>query len=300
MSFSVINLPALPAPHIIEQPDFETILAVRKARLIELAPHLAPALELESEGLLQLLQEDSYREMLLRAAVQDAGKGNLLAFATGAVLDHLAAFFGVARQVVVPADPEASPPIEEVLEDDARLRARVQLAPEGYTSAGSVGAYTFWALSASTRVKSVAILPDVPAGEVHVAVLSQDGDGEADAALIDTVRSVLSADEVRPLTDHVVVQSAQILPYQIDAQLVFYEGPDKAVVMAAAQKAAQDFADQQHALGHDITLSGLYAALHQEGVQRVELLSPTAGLIVQPGQAAYCSAITLVDGGQDV
>ena len=136
MSFTAINLDRLPPPIIIEQPDFESIFAARKARLIELAPHLAPALELESEPLVKLLQEDSYRELILRAAVQDAGAGNLLAFAAGAVLDHLAAFYGVARQVIQEADASVSPPVEELLEDDARLRSRVQLAPEGFTTAG--------------------------------------------------------------------------------------------------------------------------------------------------------------------
>lgn len=300
MSFSVINLPALPAPKIIDQFSPETIFEQRKARLAELAPHLAPALELESEGLVQLLQEDAYREYLLRAAVQDAGKGNLLAFAQGAVLDHLAAFFGVERQVVVEADPTATPPIEQVLEDDERLRTRTQLAPEGYTSAGSVGAYTFWALSASPLVKSVKVLPDTPPGEVHVAVLSNQGNGTADAALLGAVVATLSAEHVRPLTDHVVVLSADIVTYQIVAELVFFDGPDSAVVMAAAQKAIAAYTARQHALGHDVTLSGIFAALHLEGVQKVDLQSPAAELVIQPGQAAFCTDITLTDGGRNV
>ncbi len=309
MSFTAINLAKLPSPTIIEQPDFETILAARKARLIELAQAygdaayvagLTAALKLESEPLVQLLQEDSYRELLLRAAVQDAGRGNLLAFASGAVLDHLAAFFGVARQVVQEADTSVTPPIPEVLETDERLRARVQLAPEGYTTAGSVGAYTFWALSASTLVKDVAILSDAPAGEVHVAVLSTEGDGTADAALMDTVLATLSAEDVRPLCDTVAVQTAAIVTYQVTAALTFYSGPDSAVVLAAAQAAIEAYVADHHRLGHDITLSGIYAALHQAGVQKVALTSPAADLVIAPDEAAYCTAITLTDGGRDV
>ncbi|MFI0396037.1 baseplate assembly protein [Paracoccus jiaweipingae] len=309
MSFTAINLTRLPAPQIIEQPDFETIFAARKARLIELAQEfgdaayvaaLAAALELESEPLVHLLQEDSYRELLLRAAVQDAGKGNLLAFAERAMLDHLAAFYGVARQVIQEADASVSPPIEEVLEDDERLRARVQLAPEGFTTAGSIGSYTFWALSASPLVKDVAVLEGMPPGEVHVAVLSTEGDGTADAALIQDVAAALNAEDVRPLCDTVVVQSAAVVPYQIEAALTFYNGPDGAVVLAAAQAAIETYVADHHRLGHDITLSGIFAALHQEGVQKVTLAAPATDLVIGQGEAGYCTGITLADGGRDV
>lgn len=300
MSFTAINLDRLPAPQIIEQPDFETIFAARKARLIELAPHLAPALELESEPLVKLLQEDSYRELILRAAVQDAGAGNLLAFASGAVLDHLAAFYGVERLVIQEADASVSPPVEEILEDDARLRARVQLAPEGITTAGSVGSYTFWALSSSTMVKDVAILDETPPGEVHVVVLSSEGDGAPDQALLEIVNSALSAEDVRPLNDTVFVNAASIVDYAIEAELTFYAGPDSQVVLAAAQDAVERYVTAHHRLGHDITLSGIYAALHQEGVQNVQLNTPTADLIIDDAQAAKCSGITLIEGGRDV
>lgn len=180
-AFTGIDLERLPAPLIIEQPDFETIFSARKARLLELAElagftadnlsGLASALNLESEPLVQLLQEDSYRELLLRAAVQDAGKGNLLAFAQSAMLEHIGAFYDVERQIVQEADPDAIPPVAEILESDERLRRRIQLAPEGFTTAGTEGSYIFWALSASPLVTDASIGSPAPK-EVTVTVLS--------------------------------------------------------------------------------------------------------------------------------
>lgn len=285
-------------PVIIEQPDFETIFAARKARLIELAPHLAPALELESEPLVKLLQEDSYRELLLRTAVQDAGAGNLLAFASGAVLDHLAAFYGVERQVVQEADATQSPPVEEVLEDDARLRARVQLAPEGFTTAGSLGSYTFWAMSASPLVKDVAVLETATPGEVRVVVLSTGGDGTPDQALLDQVFETI--DPRRDLTAQVSVEAATIQPYAIEAELTLYAGPDAELVRQASIAAIQAFVDQHHRLGHDITIAGLHAALYREGVQDVTITAPAAALEIAADTAAHCSGITVTVGGRDV
>lgn len=298
MSFTAINLERLPAPQIIEQPDFETIFDARKARLIELAPHLAPALELESEPLVQLLQEDSYRELLLRAAVQDAGKGNLLAYASGAVLDHLAAFYGVSRLVIQEADATASPPLEEVLEDDERLRARVQLAPEGFTTAGSIGSYTFWALSASADVKDVAILETDTPVEVRIVVLGADGSGVADADLLALVDA--TTQPRRPLTDFVMVDAATVQEFAVEATLTLYEGPDATLVIDAARKAVEAFVADHHSLGHDITVSGLHAALHQAGVQNVRLTQPAANLVIPADTAAYCTGIALHFGGRDV
>jgi len=267
MSFTAINLDRLPPPIIIEQPDFASIFAARKARLIELAPHLAPALELESEPLVKLLQEDSYRELILRAAVQDAGAGNLLAFATGAVLDHLAALYGVARQVIQEADASVSPPIEELLEDDERLRSRVQLAPEGFTTAGSLGSYAFWALSSSPLVKDVAILETVTPGEVRIIVLSTEGDGAPDAALLGEVDA--ATQPRRPLTDHVLVEPATVQAYTIEAELTLYDGPDAELVRLASVEAIEAFVDAHP-------------------------------LVIPSDTAAHCGAITVTVGGRDV
>lgn len=298
MSFTAINLDRLPPPQIIEQPDFESIFAARKARLIELAPNLAPALELESEPLVQLLQEDSYRELILRAAVQDAGAGNLLAFASGAVLDHLASFYGVARQVIQEADASVSPPVEELLEDDARLRSRVQLAPEGFTTAGSLGSYTFWALSSSPLVKDVAILETATPGEVRIIVLSTKGDGEPDDELLAQVYE--TTEPRRPLTDNALVEAATVQDYTVTAELILYDGPDAELVRAASLSSVQAFVNEHHRLGHDITIAGLHAALYREGVQDINITAPAATLVIDSDTAAHCTQVTVTVGGRDV
>jgi len=298
MSFTAINLDRLPPPQIIEQPDFEAIFSARKARLIELAPHLAPALELESEPLVQFLQAESYRELIVRAAVQDAGKGNLLAFAEGAVLDHLAAFYGVARQVIQEADASVSPPIEEIIESNDRLRSRVQLAPEGFTTAGSLGSYTYWALSSSPFVKDVAILETATPGEVRIVVLSTQGDGVPDAALLSQVNA--NTESRRPLTDHVLIEAAGVESYNVTATLTLYDGPDAELVRAASVAAVQAFVDEHHRLGRDITIAGLHAALYREGVQNVHIASPVATLVIAEDTAAQCAQINVSVGGRDV
>lgn len=298
-AFSAIDLSQLAPPDVVETLDYEAVLAAMKADLASYAPELAGALTLESDPLVKLLEICAYRETLLRARINDASRAVMLATSTGADLEHLAAFFGVSRQTVTEADPDADPPIAAVLETDARLRARTQLALEGYSAAGPVGAYVFHSMSASPLVKDVGISSPLP-GQVLVTLLSASADGTADGALQIAVSNALSADDVRPLTDQVLVQSATITEYTIEASLTTYSGPSADTVLAAALAAAQTYADTHHRLGHDITLSGLFAALHQPGVQNVAITSPAADIVMGADAAAYCTDIILTHAGTDL
>ncbi len=295
-----IDLSLLPPPAVVEPLDYESILAARKARLLELAPSpqhaaLSAVLALESEPLTQFLQETAYRELVLRARVNDAARACMLAWATGTDLDHLAALYGVTRLTVTPANPAAVPPAPAVMETDADFRRRVQLAPEGLTVAGSRGAYLFHALTADADVKDAHVSNPSP-GVVRVAVLARTGDGTASAPLLGTVAAALSADTVRPLCDSVDVVAATVIPYSIAATINVLPGPSPQAVLDAAQAAAEALADALHTCGRDVTRSAIFAALHQPGALRVDLVSPAADIEIDPDEAPYCSAITLTLG----
>lgn len=298
-AFDAINLDKLPAPKLVEELDAETILTDMKADLIARAPELAGVMDLESSVAVKILEGCAYRELLLRARVNDAGRAVMLAFATGSDLDHIGARYNVQRAVVQQADPDATPPVPEVLEEDTRLRHRIQLALEGLSTAGPTGAYTFHGLSADPDVKDIGIASSVP-GQVDVTVLSRLGDGTPSVELITAVTNALNDEDVRPLTDLIDVQPATITAYTVDAILTLFDGPDSALVVAAAQAAVQTYVEDHHRLGHDITISGLHAALHQAGVQNVALTLPAADLEIAPDTAAYCTSIAIAFGGRDV
>lgn len=288
--FGAIDLSRLPPPAVVERLDFETILAAMKAELLARAPALAPVLALESEPAVKILEVAAYREMLLRARVNDAARAVMIATATGADLDHLSALFGVQRFVLDAGDPEARPPVPPTLEADGDLRYRTQLALEGYSVAGPRGAYTYHAFSASPLVRDVGIASPVP-GTVLVTILSAEAPGTASPALILTVQAALSADDVRPLCDTVVVQSATILTYAVEAELEVDEGPDSAVIAQDAFAATALHVEQAHRLGRPVTRGGLFAALHRPGVRRVTLTSPAADIEATATQAPRCTGI---------
>ncbi len=274
-SFSAIDLSKLPPPDVIENLSYETILQNILSDFLAKSPNYANLLE--SDPAIILLQVCAYRELLLRNRINEAAKATMLAYATGADLEHLAACFGVQKLVG---------------ETDDGLRQRVQLAPESFTNAGSIGAYTFHALSTSSNIKSVLVKSPNP-GQVLVTILAKTGNGTADLELINAVLQKLNQEDIRPLTDQVLVQSATIINYQVSAIITVYSGPSSAVVETEARLALNRFITQRHAIGQIIALSGIYDALHVDGVKKVELINPVLDIVTNDEQAAYCNNINI-------
>ncbi|MDL4863272.1 baseplate J/gp47 family protein [Halomonas elongata] len=291
-----IDLSQLPVPSVIEELDYEVIVTEQLDDLVARYPNYdVPA---ESDPAYKILEVAAYREMLVRQRVNEAAKAVMLAYAMAGDLDNLGALFNVERLQIDPGDPEAVPPVPPEYETDEAYRRRILLSLRGLSTAGPEGAYIYHALSAEGGVLDASATSPTP-GDVVVTVLAREGNGAAGSALLQAVETAVNAEDVRPLTDHVIVQSAEIIDYAITATLYFQPGPDSQVVLAEAQRQAQRYVEQQHRLGVDITLSGVYAALHRPGVQRVELESPTSTITIGPTQAGYCTAITLTDGGID-
>ena len=280
---SNIDLSSLPFPDAIQILDFEAELAALKAELLSADPTLSAVLDLESEPLVKLLQVFAYRILLKKGEINAKVKAVLLAYATGSDLDHLAANVDVQRLLIQAANPAANPPTDAIYESDTALRRRVLLAAER-DCAGSTGAYQYWALSGDADVRDVSVLTPT-AGVVELYIQSASAE-IAPQALLDTVATALDPDTHRPLTDSLSVLAASPRDIQISASLTLFPGPDQAVVLANANAALDRYIEQVSYLGYDVTLSGLYAALHQAGVQRVELIHPTQNIVIPASQYA--------------
>ncbi|MDT7048752.1 baseplate assembly protein [Providencia stuartii] len=298
-----IDLSQLPPPDVVESLEFELIFTERKSALIAAVPDeqraaIARTLALESEPLTKLLQENSYRELILRQRINEAARASMVAFAVGSDLDQLAANNNVKRLMLSAGDPNAVPPIPPVYESDADLRVRIPSAFEGLSVAGPVGSYEHHARSADGRVADASVISPAPA-YVTVTVLSREGNGSAPADLIEKVDIALNDEDVRPVADRVTVQSAKIVNYEIDAVIYCYPSPEYEPITATAEAQLKRYTTQQHRLGRDIVLSAIYAALHVQGVQRVEIKKPVADIKLDKTQASYCTNISVALGGSD-
>lgn len=297
----IIDMSKLPAPQVVQVPNFEDILTALKDDLLQAMPPdlkegIAQTIELESEPLTIFLQRLAYQLVSERSNRNDSAHAVMLAYSTGSDLDQLAAFYGVTRLTITPSDPDASPPVQAVMERDEDFRARIQLAPQGFSVAGPVGAYVHHAKSADGQVLDAAATSP-SAGTVMVTVLSREGNGLPTQQLLDKVFEAVNADTVRPLTDEVLVQAATIVEYEIEAKIFTLPGPDPSSVVAEAQLRAQAYATGMHRLGRSPQLSGIYAALHIEGVERVQLIKPTGNVAISDTQASWCSRFEVTHGG---
>lgn len=289
---SPIDLSRLPRPDIIETIDVEGIVEELKSAMLTFLPDLADVLNLESEPAVKLLEFVAFREILLRARINDAASSVMLASATGADLENLAALLGVSRKTILAADLEATPPVPAEMEADAELRTRAQLAIEGLSTAGTRESYRFHALSAAPEVKDVSVTSPSP-GTVVVTVLSHEAGGVPSASVLFAVETRLNDDRIRPLTDSVQILPATILNYSISAALTVFSGADPSVVRAAAETALRAYVVAAERLGVAIRRSAIFAALHQSGVEKVALALPAADIEPGQSQVAICGLITL-------
>lgn len=196
---ATIDLSQLPAPAVVEALDYEILLAERKATLISLYPEeqqaaVARTLALESEPIVKLLQENAYREVILRQRINEAAKAVMVAYALDDDLDQLGANNGVERLTITAADETTIPPTAAVMESNDDFRARIAAAFEGLRVARPTGAYEYHARSADGRVADASAISPSPA-VVTVTVLAREGNGTAADDLV--LQRILGHSDIR-------------------------------------------------------------------------------------------------------
>lgn len=293
----IIDLSQYPAPPVLETLEYEEIFAEIREEFLALFPASeedAAALGVPSRAKMDLLlgqegnliskmaQSYAYHAMQLRARVNDASKARMVAYATGADLDHVAVRWGVTRREG---------------EIDGVFRDRIILAIGSYQATGTEGHYATVGMAAHPEVKDVSFTTPSK-GQLRVSVLSTVGDGTPSAEVLAAVSDALQRS--KRLTDELIIQAPAVITYQIEASIYCYGDVDTEKVRSAAEQAAQAYADARHALGHDVTTSGLHGALHQPGVQRAVIHSPALPLTIEDDQAAYCTGVTVTYEGNDV
>lgn len=293
---TAIDLSLLPPPNVVRNIEFETILSEGLTEFYQRIREVYPEYQdlLESDPVMKLAEAFAYREMLIRQDSNKQALSVLLAYAEKEDLDHKASERNIKRRVI----SEATATTDAVMESDESLRRRVQLAPESQTTAGSEGSYIFHGLNADIRIKD--IYPDAPLDEngmpnatCNIYVLSTEGDGSASEELLNIVSNALNSKNVRPLTDRPMIYSASVLNYRIEAEIIIEEGPDESVILDGSYEAAKEYTNSVHSFNDGVSLSGIYQALHQPGVLRVNLISPISNIDTSLGQVAYCQNIQI-------
>jgi phage-related baseplate assembly protein len=132
---------------------------------------------------------------------------------------------------------------------------------------------------------------------VNVAVFSTDNAGIADAPLLATVNAALQAPAVRMVNDTIVVAGASRVATPVTAN-VWLLPETSASILTQMQTALTLAWAANMGLGRDVTRSWLISKLMLDGVQRVEITSPAADIVIPFNQAAALGAITLINSGR--
>lgn len=293
----VIDVSLIPFPQAIKDVAFDGILDARRAAVraeFEAVGQPYDVEALETDPAILVERVDAYREMLDKAAINDAVRAVLPAHSWGADLDNIVARANVTRLVLAPGDPPAG--TAAVLESDAQLLRRYLVAFAA-PAAGSQDGYIWRAATAWPQARDILPLGHEFHGErglVEIVLLAEAG-AAIGSGILDRVRAAVNASHARPLTDEVVVRAAPIVHYGVSAKLIIPRGPDPALVMSEARKSLLTTIARRFFIGGFVPADCLTAALYVPNVIDVVPSAPLADVPFATDAAPWCApgAITL-------
>jgi phage-related baseplate assembly protein len=267
----VIDLRRLPAPEIVEALSFE---AIKRQMLEDFRSRYGEEVDLfESDPAVKLLEVSAYRELLLRARVNEAARATMPAFARGANLDHVATRRGIVRAGG---------------ETDESLLGRFLDEDDLLSAAGSKVGYI--AQAKAVRLSGGGYIVDANADEVGPArvtvwvLFDPKAEERVRAADLATLREKMAY--VRALTDHLTVEEASLKRFRLHSRLKVPYGADWGMVRAQAEASLRELFRTRFRVGQSIELSVLYAALHaRNDVTSAEVIEPAGGVLCEAFEA---------------
>lgn len=184
------------------------------------------------------------------------------------------------------------------LESDENLAERIFLAPASWSTAGPDDAYRYWVRTFNPAITDVMVGSDIP-GEVDIFFILQDGE-LPEETMVTELEQYLKNEEIRPLTDQVIVRAPEAQEYEID--LTYYiNRSDRARASAIndrVQEAVQQYIVwQREKIGRDINPDQLRKMLLLAGAKRLEIREPQFSVIGQARIALSSEAVQILYGG---
>lgn len=181
-------------------------------------------------------------------------------------------------------------------ESDENLAERIYLAPSSWSVAGPDDAYKYWVKTYDVAITDVRVFSPEP-GTVEIYFLLLNGE-LPDQAMINGVENFLKQEDVRPLTDHVIVKQPEERRYQIDFTYYVNESDRNraAAIIKQVDAAVQEYVKwQKQKIGRDINPDELRKVVVTAGAKRVHVRSPEfakvpkncVAILEGEGQAVY-------------
>lgn len=183
------------------------------------------------------------------------------------------------------------------IEDDDTLKDRIYIAPSRYSVAGPEDSYEYWTRTYNSNITDVLIYSDNPV-EVIIEFIMKDGELPSES-MVQGLQTFLQNEQIRPLTDKVIVRKPETVDYTINAKYFINKSDLKKVdtIKAAVDKAVNEYVVWQCSkIGRDINPSKLIQMMVEAGAKRVELSLPIFQVIGK-ANVAKLSKKTITYGG---
>lgn len=182
-------------------------------------------------------------------------------------------------------------------EDEEDYRQSIYIAPEGYTTGGSLGAYKYLAMKYSSAIIDVKVYSPEPR-IVEIMCLLEGGElpgEEFQAALTEYIEQ----DDVQMLTDVVRVVNPAVVNYDLRVTYYINQSDRSAAetIQAKVEKAVDEYILwQKSTIGRDINPSVLMQLIVNAGAKRAEISGPTYK-VIGDSAIAVASSRSVTYGG---
>lgn len=184
------------------------------------------------------------------------------------------------------------------LESDENLAERAYLAPSSWSTAGPDDAYEFWVRTFDPAISDVSVYSEIP-GEVNICFVLNGGQLPTQS-IINELERYLMEEEIRPLTDKVIVSPPDIEAYLVDFTY-YINRSDRSRASAIHEQvraAVQDYVDwQKKKIGRDINPDQLRKMIMSAGAKRLDIRSPDFRKISRQSIALLDADVSIVYGG---
>jgi phage-related baseplate assembly protein len=161
------------------------------------------------------------------------------------------------------------------VESDEAVRRRIALSFDEQTTAGSKNSYKQLALKADSRIKDV-VIQSLIDGIVDIGIWSDDA---VDSAMLERVLDSCNDETQRPLTDRISVRVVESVLVEIQVNLILKENVDSVSIRATVIETIEDYMKDMR-IGESLTISKIIRLSSVDGVEDVEVVSPTQSVIV--------------------
>lgn len=183
------------------------------------------------------------------------------------------------------------------VENDEEFKSRIFLSMADKSTAGSEETYKSFTFNADERVEDVKVINGISPLETYVSLFFGKNEAEilealvqlstdlatvkvyyfsskADELMQTRIESTLNKEEIRPLSDNVIVAKASEIPFSVTAQLKMLPNQETATVYSNAMKSLTTGIKSLKQIGTNITLSEINNFLKVDGVKEVVITSP--------------------------